>query len=271
MKRTIGYLGPEGSYSHEVAIYAGADEQMALNELNFLTALAEKKVQMAVLPVVNSIVGQVKWVLELFANGNGEYEITREIIWNIKSNLIGFGKIEQIKTVCSHTEALGQCKNFLSKMPGVAIEEKGSTSAAVKLVAEKKDPTWAAIGTSLAAEMYGVPIIARKVNDHYNNKTLFTVLGGTKLPPTGNDKTSLLFGTANKPGALVDVLLVFKVLGINMGHIFSHPSPNKKLGEYVFLIEVDGHREDKDLSVALEKITTMVEYLKILGSYPKAT
>jgi prephenate dehydratase len=92
-------------------------------------------------------------------------------------------------------------------------------------------------------------------------------LGGRKLAPTGKDKTSLLFGTANRPGALLRVLEVFDALNINMSSLFSTPSPNKKLGECFFLVDVAGHKRDKDLSVALDKIKTKVEYSKILGSY----
>ena len=271
MKKIIGYLGPEGSYSHEVAIHMGLGcKLLALEPSKFSQALRRKKIRQAILPVVNAIGWQVQWVLDLLMSNNGDYEITREIIWNIRSHLIGFGKKEGIKIVYSHSQPLDQCKVFLGRMRGVITQSTSSTSAAVKLIADQKNLAWAAIGTDSAAEMYHVPIIARNISDHHDNQTRFVVLGGKKPSQTNKDKTSLLVGTANRPGALLRVLEIFDALAINMSTLFSLPSPNKKLGESFFFVDVAGHRRDRDLSVALEKIKTRVEYLKILGSYPES-
>lgn len=271
MKNTIGYLGPEGSYSHEVAMHIGTDsELLPIEPSKFAQILRDRKIGQAVLPVVNAIGWQVQWVLDLLMANNGDYEITREIIWNIRSHLIGFGKKKEVKIVFSHPQPLDQCKKFLARMPGITTQGASSTSAAVKLIADQKNLEWAAIGTDCAAKMYDVPIIAREISDHKDNQTRFVVLGGEKPESTGKDKTSLLFGTANKPGALLRVLEVFDALAINMSMLFSVPSPNRRLGECFFLVDVAGHRCDKDLNVALEKIETRVEYLKILGSYPES-
>lgn len=272
MKKIIGYLGPEATYSHEVAIWVAGQEfdLLELHPSKFEPAFREKAIYQAVLPVVNAIAGQVPWVLDLLMSNNGDYEITREIIWDIRSHLIGFGKISEITIVCSHPQPLDQCRGFLSKMPGVNTQETSSTSAAVKLVAGKKDPAWAAIGTISASELYGVPVIVRNISDFANNQTRFLVLGGEKSSPTGNDKTSILIGTANKPGALLRPLEVFDALDINMSDLFRLPSPSRKLGECFFLIDVEAHRHDREMSVAIERIKTRVEYLKVLGSYPKA-
>ncbi len=271
MKKTIGYLGPEGSYSHEVAKHVGVGcELMALEPSRFIHVLHDKSIHRAVLPVVNAIGWQVPWVLDLLMANNGDYGITREIIWNIRSHLIGFGSIDDVKTVCSHAQPLEQCKEFLGRIPNITTQGMASTSAAVKFVAGKKDPSWAAIGTGDAAKMYGVPIIAREISDRRNNQTRFIVLGGKKSGLTGKDKTSLLFGTANKPGALLRVLEIFDSLDINMTDLFSTASPGKKLGECFFLVDVEAHKNDRKMAVALEQINTRVEYLKVLGSYPKA-
>lgn len=271
MKKAIGYLGPEGSYSHEVAMYIMGERSklLALEPSKFAQLLREKKIWQAVLPIANAIGGQVQWVLDLLLSSNGDYEITREIIWNIRSHLIGFGKKGEIRTICSHSQPLDQCQRFLAKMPGIVTQGMTSTSVAVRFVADKKSSEWAAIGTDRAAEMYGVPIIARNISDQ-DNQTRFVVLGGKKSFSTGKDKTSLLFSTANRSGALLRVLEIFDALAINMTTLFSMPSPNKKLGECFFFVDMSGHRRDKDLSVALDKIKTRVEYLKILGSYPES-
>lgn len=268
MKKVIGYLGPEGTYSHEVALHIGQGcKLVALESSKFSEVIRNKKIQQAVLPVVNAIGWQVQWVLDILLNGNGEYQITREIIWDIKSHLIGFGKISEVSKVFSHSQPLDQCKGFLANIPGVITASTDSTGIAVAMVARQKSHAFAAIGTEAAAKLYGVPIIAKGISDHSENQTKFIVLGGRKTPQTGHDTTSFIIGTSNKPGALLRAQEVFDALDINMSELFSMPSPNRRLGECFFFVSVDGHKKDKDLSVAIEKIRNRVEYLKVLGSY----
>jgi prephenate dehydratase len=271
MKKTVAYLGPQGSYSYEVAMHIGENcKLVALEPSKFAQAMREKKVWKIVLPIVNAIGWQVQWVLDLLRESGDGYSITGEVIWNIRSYLVGFGQKNQIKTVYSHSQPLDQCREFLSGMPDITTQAVGSTSAAVKLVAEKKDPAIAAIGTQCAAKTYGVPVIANNISDFPDNQTRFIVLGGRKPSPNENNRTTLLFGTPNKPGALLRVLEVFDALSINMGTILSTTSPNRRLGECLFLVDVDGHQKDDDMRVALLKIKNRTEYLKVLGSYHKA-
>lgn len=271
MKRIISYLGPEGSYSHEVAMdICKGCKLVAFEPSKFAQALREREVWKVVLPIVNAIGGQVQWALDLLVDSDG-YAITGEVIWDIRSHLIGFGTKAQIKVVYSHSQPLIQCNGFMAGMPGITTQSMASTSAAVKLVAEKKDPTLAAIGTEHAALMYHVPVITKNISDYPNNQTRFVVFGGRKPKPTGRDRTTLLFGTPNKPGALLRVLEIFDALDINIGTILSTTSPERRLGECLFLADVDGHECDEDLKVALGKIEIRVKYMKVLGSYPKAT
>lgn len=273
MKKTIGYLGPEGSYSHEVALHVGDSDNCKLISLEpsrFAQAMREKKVWKVVLPIVNAIGWQVQWVLDLLTESSDGYQITGEIIWNIRSYLVGFGHKDQIKMVYSHSQPLDQCRRFLEGMPDITTQALGSTSASVKLVADKKDPTIAAIGTQYAAGKYGVPIIASNISDFPDNQTRFVVLGGRRPPLNENNRTTLIFGVSDKPRALLEVLEVFGVLDINIGTILSTRSPNRKLGECLFIVDVDGHQRDEDLRVALSKIRERT-YLKVLGSYHKAT
>ena len=269
--KSIGYLGPEGSYSHEVAMHIGKDcKLVAFEPSKFAQALREKKTWKVVLPIVNAIGGQVQWALDLLMDSDG-YTITGEVIWDIRSHLIGFGTKAQIKIVYSHSQPLDQCRGFMADMPGIITKGMAGTSAAVKLVADQKDPTLAAIGTERAALLYRAPVIAKNISDFPNNQTRFIVFGGRKSSPTGGDRTTLLFGTPNKPGALLRVLEIFDALDINMGTILSTTSPERRLGECLFLVDVDGHQREQALHVALSRINARVKYLKVLGSYPKVT
>jgi len=270
MEKTIGYLGPEGSYSHEVAMHVGENcKLIAFEPSKFAHAIHARRIWKVVLPIVNAIGGQVQWALDLLMDSDG-YAITGEVIWDIRSHLIGFGTKNQIEVVHSHSQPLDQCRGFMAGMPGIITQSMGSTSAAVKLVAGKKDPTLAAIGTEHAALMYNVPVIARNISDFPNNQTRFVIFGGRKPKPTGKDRTTLLFGTPNKPGALLRVLEVFDALDINIGTILSTTSPERRLGECLFLADVDGHQRQEPLHVALSKVEGRVKYLKVLGSYPRA-
>ncbi len=265
----IGYLGPKGSFSEEAASNLGrAEELTAYQSFELIKSLEEGKIQKAVVPIENSIEGAVNWVLDLLVKNNLPFFIEAEIIWNIRQNLIGFGSISEIKIVYSHPQALGQCRDFLDKLR-IETKDANSTSEAVQLIAERGDSALAAIGTKRAAEIYNVPIIKEDISDNHNNQTRFIVLGREQKKRTGKDKTSFIFGTENKPGALYRILEVFDVLEINMTMIISRPS-KRKLGEYVFFVDVEASQEDEDLRIAFKKIEGRISFLKILGSYPKA-
>jgi len=270
----IGFLGPFGSFSNEVAetIKGVSGTLVPLSSFEMGKALREGRIERAVLPIENSVEGRVKWVIDLLAENNiGPFVVVGEVVWDVKHCLIGFGTMAEIKVVYSHPQALGQCRAFLRKLEGVETRDTDSTSTAVKLIAEGRESSLAAIGTMKASETYRVPIIQEDIGDHQNNQTRFIVLGKEGEKPTGNDKTSLIFGTEDKPGVLHEALEVFKVFGINMTMILSEPSPLKrKFGEYIFFVDVEGHQEDRSLGLALELITKRVSSLKILGSFPKA-
>lgn len=265
----IGYLGPQGSFSEEAALSYGKNQDLvAYPSFGLIKALEEGEIQKAILPIENSIEGSVNWVLDLLLRNNFPFLIEDEIVWSIKQNLIGFGQISDIKKVYSHPQAMAQCRDFLNEL-GVETKDTDSTSEAVQLVAEEKDPEIAALGTKRAADIYQAPIIRKNIDDNQNNKTRFIVLGKEKKEKTDKDKTSFVFGTEDKPGALYRVLEIFAALGINMTMIISRPS-KRKLGEYVFFTDVEGHREGNDLKTALKKVKEKTSFLKILGSFPKA-
>jgi len=181
--------------------------------------------------------------------------------------LIGFGTEAGVKTIYSIAPALGQCRTVIGR---IQTKTTDSTSAAVQLIAGIQDRSSAAIGTRRASQIYGVPVIREDVGDNPNNEARFLILGQEEQISTGNDKTSIVFETEHKPGALCDVLLILKVAKINMTMIFSEASPEQVRGKYIFFVDFDGHKDDKRQSVALDLIREEVRFLKVLGSYPKA-
>lgn len=264
----IGYLGPEGSNSEEAARKVGKDQNLIpFSSSELIRALKGGLIQKAVLPFENSLGGSVDWALDALLENNLSFVIEAEVIQPIEHNLIGFGQISDTEIVYSHPQALAQCRKLLTTL-NVKTIDTDSTSTAVRIVAEKKDKTAAAIGTKLAADINNVPIILKGINDKPNNETRFIVLGNRQIR-TGRDKTSLIFGTKNRPGALAMVLMPLCLLGINMTMLVSRPS-KAKLGEYIFFVDIEGHKEYRKIKFALRIIKRLTTFLKVLGSYPKA-
>lgn len=263
----VGYLGPKGTFTEEAAMRIALEKDLIpLSSTELIKALEKGEIQKAVLPYENSIEGVVGWVFDFLVNLDPKFVIEAEIVLPIKQNLVGFGKIEDIKTIYSNPVALAQCRKFIETLK-VETKEVDSTSAAIKLIAQRRNLTEAAIGPQRAARIYDVPIIKEDIGDYHNNQTRFILLGTKKSQRTGNDKTTLVFGTENKPGALCTVLEVFKDAKINMTMIVSRPS-KQKLGEYIFFVDIDGHQDDEKIQRALEEIKKRTTFLKILGSYP---
>jgi len=267
----IGYLAPAGSFSEEATLSRFSDVA-PYSSFELVDVLARGEIEAAVLPVENSIEGPVNWVLDLLSRNHMPFSISAEIVWTVKQNLIGLGRISDIQTVYSIPQALGQCRGFLDKI-GVETRDTDSTSAAVRLVAERKDQKIAAIGSKRAAEIYGLPIITEDISDARNNKTRFIVLGKERAGTTGRDKTSLIFGftmeEANRSGALSNVMVIFAALDISMTMVVSRPTGDA-LGNYIFFVDIEGHRQDGKVRVALEAIAAKTSFLRVLGSYPKA-
>ena len=271
-KSRIGYLGPKYSNSYEVAMYVGGStsEPVPLEEKQLAQALSKGAVGRIVLPITNGSGGQVQWAMRTLRD-HIVASITRAVVWRIVHRLIGRGRLDQVKVVHSHPQALLQCWEFLSRI-GVTTQAAKSTSEAVEFVAGQDDPTIAAIGTDLAAQAYSVPLIlGDNVADNKENETRFFVLGGEEPLPTGNDTTTILFRAPNESGALFDVLLPLKVYRGNMTAIESMPDATGRLGECLILIDADGNPKDTCLSRALPLMAASAESLRVLGSYPKAT
>jgi prephenate dehydratase len=225
-----------------------------------------------IVAIENSLEGPIIEVMDAIL-ATKQVSICGEIVLPIEQNLIAAPgtRMEDIHVVMSHTAALGQCRGFLeSNMPDVRVEAALSTADAVEEAV--RSPGTAALGTKRAAELHGGVILAESIQDVRNNKTRFFVLAGHDAEPTGDDKTSIAFSVANRPGSLVNAMRHLSDRGLNLTRIESRPS-REVLGEYVFLIDFQGHRTDR---VARDAIAAMQADGAILlpsgqplGSYPR--
>ncbi len=218
--------------------------------------------------IENSLEGSVPETLDALIR-EPRVAICAEIAIPIRHCLLaaqGAG-VQGIEVIYSHPQALAQCRRYLdAHLPGAAAEASLSTANAVREMLAR--PRSAAIGTERAAALYGAEVLARDIQDDPSNTTRFVLLARADAPPTGDDKTSVVFQTVDRPGALVDVLREFAERRINLTKIESRPS-KESLGTYVFLVDIEGHRTDALVAEALERARAHTERLHIFGSYPR--
>src|SRR5918995_1935426 len=267
------FLGPRGSFSEEAALLrADTDQLVAFSSFPALVSAVETGLaDEAVLPIENSIEGAVSTTLDLLIHETA-LRISGELALPVRHFLVTRPGVhlEDVRVVTSHPQALGQCRRFLERcLPGVEQVAALSTAGAVERVASDGDLTRAAIGPARAAELYGGQIIARDIQDIRGNLTRFVALAPEDTPPTGDDKTSLgLTLKANVPGALFNVLQPFADEGIQMTKLESRPTKGW-LGDYVFLIDLEGHQTDAPVQRTVERALEQAAMFKIFGSYPR--
>ena len=267
----IGFLGPSGSYAEEAASNIKGELVAFDSIMEVLDAVGHETSNIGVVAIENSIEGPVGVTLDLLAH-DYDLKIKKEIILPIRHNLLlnEGSSVEDIEIVYSHIQALSQCRKFIENMKAKPVATP-STSAAAEIVKGKKDA--AAIGTRKAAEIYGLKIAAENIQDFENNLTRFVVISKEDHAPTGHDKTSIVFSLVeDKPGGLYDVLGEFSKRNINLTKIESRPS-KKRLGNYIFFIDFEGHRDDSEVKnilneIKINTIKTKISYIKLLGSYP---
>lgn len=270
---TTAFLGPRGTFSEDAALMrTDAEGLVAFTSFPALVSAVETGLaDEAVLPIENSIEGAINTTLDLLIHETS-LPIVGELAVPVRHFLITRPGValEDIREVTSHPQPLGQCRRFLDRcLPGVSQVAALSTSTAVKEIIEGTDDHRAAIGTMRAAELYGGSILARDIQDARLNVTRFIVLAQEESPPTGDDKTSLGFRVReNIPGALHAVLSEFASENLQLTKIESRPTKGW-LGDYVFLIDLEGHREDERVGRALERVTAICSMVKIFGSYPR--
>lgn len=275
----VGFLGPSGTYAEE-ALRASAPEPV--EEVPFPTvyetvmAVESGAVDRAVVPIENSLEGSVTTTLDTLTGEADRVRIVAEVVRPISHSLVARPgvTIDQLVRVVSHPQALAQCRRFLREsVPQAATEIAGSTAEAVRAVAASEEPV-AALGTRLAAELYGCDVLADAVEDGEENLTRFVWLGPAGTPAQGGpaNKTSVVFWGFNdeSPGALVRLLAELADREINLTKIESRPR-RVRLGHYMFFADLDGAAEDEHVAEALAALRGHVETLKILGSYAAAT
>lgn len=268
------FLGPRGTFSEEAAIrYTGSeDDLVAFGSIPALTAAVETGLATAaILPIENSIEGSVSATLDLLIHETS-LKICGEVVVPVRHYLVTApgATLSDITIVTSHPQGLGQCRRFLERcLPQVEQVAALSTAGAVQEVATSGDITRAAIGPKRAADLYGGQILAHDIQDVRANVTRFVALAPEDAAPTGDDKTSLGFTVkANVPGALHAALTFFATEGLQLTKVESRPT-KAWLGEYVFLVDLEGHRQDPPVARAIEQLAGLCAVLKIFGSYPR--
>jgi len=266
----VAFLGPEGTFTQEAALkqFGFAVETVPLAAIDEVFREVESgNAQFGVVPIENSTEGVVNHTLDMFLASR--LKICGEVALRIHHHLLGKGNdLSGANRVVSHPQSLAQCREWLdANLPGVKRIPVASNAEAARLAAA--DVETLAIAGDTAARLYGLHMFANNIEDRPDNTTRFLVIGTIDTRPTGQDKTSLLLSSRNRPGALQRLLAPLAKHKINMTRIESRPS-RQSLWEYVFFVDVDGHVQDRKLAKALVDLEKEAAFVKKLGSYPKA-
>ncbi len=265
----IAYLGPEGTWTHQAAINKFGNSVAYQPQPSFADVFEQVEREIAdygVVPIENSTEGAVTHTLDLFADS--PLKIYGQVLLSIENNLMARCERDQIEKIYTHPQVIAQCRGWLHKhFRDVPAIEMSSTAAAAQLVT--KEPNAAVLGGALLADMYDLTILEKSVQDIAGNTTRFLVISHKTCPPTGDDRTSVMFSVNDEPGSLHRALEPFEKFSINMSKIESRPS-KRRAWEYFFFVDVAGHCEDPELSSVLEQLKRNCSFVKVLGSYPKA-
>ena len=271
--RSVSYLGPAGTFTEEALQhwrelrYEEAIPFPTVEEA--ILAVEDNVAEKAVVPIENSIEGSVNATLDSLAFETGVL-IQAEKVCQVRHYLLAREEmnLDEVKRIISHPQAAAQCRRHLVELlPGVEVEAANSTSEAALRVSQSQEPV-AALGSKLAAELYGLAVLREGMEDHPENRTRFVLLGKEKMPPSGRDKTSMVcFIFQDRPGMLLQILQEFAYRYLNLTKIESRPT-KEVLGEYCFFIDCEGHQEDEVLASALKCLECKLPRIKLLGSYP---
>jgi chorismate mutase/prephenate dehydratase len=264
----VAYLGPEGTFSHQVAFreFGSSAELVPVKGVeDVFDEIKKGRASFGVVPVENSIEGSVGSVLDAFLKS--DLRVSSELFQRISLFLLSkTGNIEDIEIVASHPQPLGQSRRWISDyLKHVEIRETPSTAKAASLAS--RDKRIAAVAGELAASIYRLKIVERHIEDSPENTTRFWVIGREHCRPTGADKTSIVFSLKHEPGALQNALLPFAESSINLTKIESRPSKERPW-EYAFFVDFEGHTDDEKVKNVLSRVKENCVFLKVLGSYP---
>lgn len=273
MKR-LGFLGPEGTFSQQAALEYTSNspaELVALSSIReILLAVQGGKLDLGLIPLENSLEGSINealdimaWEVNLFIQGELILPIAQSLMVNPDAQW------QDLKKVFTHPQSAGQCRRFLeTNLPQAEVRLTYSNAEGAKQ-AKENGIAAGAIGPEWAAEIFGLQVVLKNIQDAATNCTKFVVIGQGLPAPTGCDKTSIVFTTEHKPGSLYRILDIFSLWDINLTKIESRPS-REKLGRYIFFIDLEGHFADDGVQDALTMVKRKTTFYKFLGSYPRA-
>ncbi len=266
----IAFLGPEGTFTQGAALkhFGHSIKTEPFDAIDEVFREVEAgSCDYGVVPVENSIEGVVNHTLDSFTRS--PLKICGEVALRIHHHLLSNETdLKAVRQVIAHQQALAQCRQWLNHNLPNAERVPVSSNAEAARQAAKRAGT-AAIASESAAELYGLGKLVSNIEDDSTNTTRFLIIGATEVPATGDDKTSILFSTPNKPGALFHTLAVFDHYQISMMKIESRPS-RQEMWDYLFFVDIEGHKDEAQVSNALSDLRNHTSMLKILGSYPKA-
>ncbi len=266
----VAFFGPKATFTHMAAMqqFGLSAELVPQKSIPAVFEEVEKgRALYGVVPVENSTEGVVSHTLDMFMES--ELKINAEVLLEIHHYLLSrTGRIEDVKKVYSHPQPIAQCRDWLAEnLPNVPVVDVASTAVAAQIVAE--DYTAAAIASELAATMYDLKVVRERIEDQVNNFTRFLVIGRKMADQSGDDKTSLMFSVKDEVGILYHMLEPFAKRGINLSKIESRPL-KKKAWEYIFFLDLMGHIADPTIADAVQDLKQCCQFVKVLGSYPKA-
>jgi chorismate mutase / prephenate dehydratase len=268
----VAFQGERGAYSESAVFqFFGAKTEVkpCQDFKDVFDSVCTKETQHGVVPVENSLEGSVNQNYDLFLRY--DLKVCGEVVVKVEHCLIANPgtALEDIKTVYSHPQALAQCRSFLEDF-GRELIPTYDTAGSVKMIEEKGLTKAAAIASERAANIYGMQILAKDIADNPENYTRFFVLSTEDSAPTGKDKTSIIFSAKHEPGSLYHALGEFAKRNINLAKIESRPT-KKTAWEYNFYLDFEGHRTELKSAEALKALEKYAIFVKVLGSYPKAS
>ena len=267
---SVAFLGPQATFTHLACLKHFGESAVYVPQINLsgvFDAVERHAADFGVVPIENSSEGIVSNTLDMFVDHN--LLICGEILVEVAHDLLNVtGDIDHVKKVYSHPHAIAQCRGWLeAHLREVPVFDVESTARAAELAAD--DPGAAAIAGEAAAKVYGLKAIRKRIQDNTNNFTRFIILGKQSSAPTGDDKTSILFSARDEVGALYLMLQPFAKYNVNLTKIESRPV-KRKAWEYIFFLDMAGHLSDEPIAKALEELKSRAQFIKILGSYPRA-